>query len=210
MAAQAPALLDISANDVLLNCSPERIIVELARQTTEVARWPGQCLEPQMLELAGDQGLDAGAVGSTVGGVVPALVTISVRVATPTRRPRGSARVANGRAGLACADPISTGRGSQAPIPALAPRPRAEGVADCQPLCSNWHEMEVAMTEKIGLRRGWTALTGLLALGPVVGKAGGAAVAARTGLLEAVPFDQSLGEFVFGGARGGAEREVRS
>jgi hypothetical protein len=67
------------------------------------------------------------------------------------------------------------------------------------------------MTEKIGFRRGWTALTGLLALGPVVGKAGGATVATRTGRpAGAVPFDQSLGEFVFGGARGGAEREVRS
>jgi len=38
------------------------------------------------------------------------------------------------------------------------------------------------MTEKIGWRRGWiAALAELLALGPVVGEAGGAAVAARTG-----------------------------
>lgn len=36
MAAQAPALLDLSANDVLLNCSPERLMGELARQTAEL------------------------------------------------------------------------------------------------------------------------------------------------------------------------------
>jgi hypothetical protein len=36
MAAQAPALLDLSANDVLLNCSPERLLGELARQTAEL------------------------------------------------------------------------------------------------------------------------------------------------------------------------------
>lgn len=36
MAAQAPALLDLAANDVLLNCSPERLMGELARQTAEL------------------------------------------------------------------------------------------------------------------------------------------------------------------------------
>jgi hypothetical protein len=33
MAAQAPAYLDLSVNDVHLNCSPERLMQELARQT---------------------------------------------------------------------------------------------------------------------------------------------------------------------------------
>ena len=36
MAAQAPAFLALSSNDVLLNCSPERLLGELARQTAEL------------------------------------------------------------------------------------------------------------------------------------------------------------------------------
>ena len=68
------------------------------------------------------------------------------------------------------------------------------------------------MTEKIGWRRGWIAAPAeLLTLGPVVAEAGGAAVAARTGRPAGRgPFGQSLGEFVFGVARGGDGREGRS
>ena len=36
MSAQAPVLLDLSADDVILNCSPERLMAELARQTVEL------------------------------------------------------------------------------------------------------------------------------------------------------------------------------